>query len=130
MESSRRRVALRNLLGLCDDLHRIRTRLSDPQLAGATHQRLRRQSRRKGAQLARELADYRFRRPLGQLVRGLDLSSEHFQVLAALLQRRMRSDDPALSGRAILSSVFDSAFELLAGLELLAETGPLRRAGL
>jgi|SoiMethySBSTD1v2_1073268.scaffolds.fasta_scaffold405639_2 hypothetical protein len=130
MESSRRRLALRKLLGLCDDLHRIRNRLADPGLGTGAERQLRRQSKRKDAQLARELAGYRFRGPLGELVRGLALGPAHFQVLAVLLQRRMRSEDPALSGRALLSSVYDSAFGVLSGLDLLAESSPLRRAGL
>lgn len=123
-------MALRKLLGLCDDLHRIRSRLADLDLGSDAEQKLRRQSRRKGAQLAKELASYRFRGPLGLLLRGLNLRAEHFQILAILLQRHMRSDDPALDGRTLLSAVFDSSYDVLAGIEYLHETSPLRVGGL
>lgn len=130
MKTSRRGAALRKLLDLCDDLQKIRTRMSDPALRRDARTRLRRQVRNKSDQLARDLASYRFRGPLGQILREAKLDSTHFLVLAILLQRHLRADSPALEGREILSSVFEGSFEALAGIDLLHENGSLRASGL
>lgn len=115
---------------MCDDLRRIRSQMVDPDLATEAKSRLRRQSKRKDQQLTRSLADYRFRGPLGEVVRAFKLESVHFQVLTVLLHRLMRSDDPAMEGRAILATLFPTPFDILQNLGLLHGTSPLRAAGL
>ena len=130
MNRSRRHVALKRLLDLCDHLHRIRHKLADPELRRDAQLRLRRQSKSKAEQIARQLGSYRFRGPLAEVMSEFKLRVEHFQILAILLQRHMRSEDPTLEGRLILGSIFDTSFDVLAGMELLHESGALRRAGL
>lgn len=63
-------------------------------------------------------------------MREFKLSPDHFQVLAVLLQRHLRCDEPACEGRLILASVYDSSFDVLTGATLLDEQSPLRISGL
>jgi hypothetical protein len=130
MGSAKRGPELQKLITLCDDLRRIRSRMLDPELAAEAKIKLRRQSKRKDEQIARSLAGYRFRGPLGEIMRSFRLQSEHFQVLAVLLHRQMRAEDPAMEGRLILSTLFHTPFEVLAQLNLLHAQSPLRTAGL
>ncbi len=130
MKSRRRVVALRDLLDLCADLHRIRTRLSSDDITRDTRTRLRRQVRTKSQRLAQRLSDYRFQGPLGRLLRDYDLGAVHFQLLAVLLQRHLRSDEPALEGRRLLAAVFEEPVDVLAAIGLLQEGGVLRSSGL
>lgn len=102
----------------------------DPELATEAKSKLRRQSKRKDQQLARSLADYRFRGPLGEVMRAFKLESEHFQVLTVLLHRQMRSEEPAMEGRLILATLFQTPFDILQNLNLLHSASPLRAAGL
>jgi hypothetical protein len=130
MSSAKRGPELQKLITLCDDLRRIRSCMMDPDLATEAKSRLRRQSKRKDQQLARSLADYRFRGPLGEVMRAFKLESVHFQVLTVLLHRLMRSEDPAMEGRAILATLFPTPFDILQNLSLLHGSSPLRAAGL
>jgi hypothetical protein len=130
MRQTPRGTAIRKLLELCDDLQRVRCRLTQPNLARDARTRLRRQVRTKTDRLARDLTKYRFHGPLAVLLREFSLEPIHFQILATLLHRRLRSDEPALEGRAILASVFDNPFDVLTGIELLQDTGVLRASGL
>ncbi len=102
----------------------------DPELAAETKVKLRRQSKRKDEQIARSLAGYRFHGPLGEIMRSFRLQSEHFQVLAILLHQHLRAEDPAMEGRLILSTLFQTPFEVLSRLDLLHAQSPLRAAGL
>lgn len=130
MKKTRRGTALRQLLTLCDELQRMRTRMADPEMRRDTRARLSRQVRAKSDELANDLTEYRFRGPLGQVLREFRLGMQHFQVLAALLHRHLRSESPAMEGRAILATVFEDSFDVLAGMELLHENSPLRASGL
>ncbi len=130
MKTSKRGAALRKLLELCDDLHQLRCKIADPELRRDARAKLRTQSKRKSQRLERDLSGYRYRGPIGRLMREFKLSVEHFQVLAVLLQRHLRSEDPACEGRLILASVYESSFEVLAGAVLLNESSPLRLSGL
>lgn len=130
MKSSRRGVALRKLLDTCDDLQRLRVRLAEHDLPRDTRARLARQVRSKTDRLARDLSAYRFRGPLGQLLREFRLEAVHFQVLATLLHRHLRAESPAIEGRLLLASVFDNSFDVLAGMQILHENGVLRMSGL
>lgn len=131
MKSTRRSHALRKLLDLCDDLHRLRARLAAAALPRETRARLVRQMRSKTERLARDLAAYRFKGPLGRLMREHRLSLVQFQVLATLLQRHLRAEDESsMEGRELLAAVFESSFDVLSGMELLHENGALRRSGL
>lgn len=130
MKSTRRGEALRTLLGMCDDLQRARSKLAEADLGRDARGRLRRRVRAKSQRLERELTNYRFKGPLGYLMREYGLEPVHFQLLATLLQRHLRSDTPSLEGRLILASVFEDSFDLLAGMALLQENSVLRASGL
>ena len=130
MKSSPRATALRKLLDLCDDLHRLRDRMTDPSLRRDTRARLRRQSKRKADQLALNLAAYRFRGPLGQVMRENRFTVQDFELLASLLQATMHAEDPAVEGRLLLGSLFRTSFEVLSGMDLLHESSRLRASGL
>ncbi len=130
MNTRKRVFALRRLLELCEDLDRLRTRIDDPALRREQRVRLRRTSQRKADTLTRDLASYRFRGPLGQTLREHKLDATHFRLIATLLNRHLRSEEPALEGRLLLGSVFESSFEILTGLDLLHEASALRASGL
>ncbi len=95
-----------------------------------TRVRLVRQMRSKTDRLARDLGAYRFKGPLGRLLREHRLSFVHFQVLATLLQRHLRAETASMEGRELLAAVFESSFDVLSGMELLHENGVLRSGGL
>lgn len=95
-----------------------------------TRARLVRQVRTKTDRLARDLASYRFKGPLGRLLRENRLGFQHFQVLATLLHRHLRADTATMEGREILAAVFENSFDVLSGMELLHENGALRGSGL
>ena len=104
--------------------------MTDPELMREQRTRLRRQSKRKSVQLTRDLSAYRFRGPLGQVMREYRFQPSDFEALAILLHRSMRGDEPAMEGRLILASVFETSFEVLAGMSLLHPNGRLRSSGL
>lgn len=121
---------MENLLDLCDDLQRITSRMRDPELGREQRTKLRAQSRRKVARLTRDLRAYRFRGPLAEIMRQYRLTPQHFLVLAHLLHRHLRAEEPAVQGRVLLSSVFETSFAVLTGLDLLRNESPLRASGL
>lgn len=130
MKSTARTKALRKLLDACDDLHRIRDRMTDPELRRDARAKLRRRAQRKSEQLTRDLSAYRFHGPLGRVMREYRFTAQDFEVLAILLHRSMRFEDPATEGRTILASMFETSFDVLAGMELLHATARLRNSGL
>ncbi len=130
MDRSENHPKLERLLNVCDELQLLQRKMTDPELAGDARSRLRRQSKKKSEQLARALGEYRLSGPLAEVIRSYRLAPEHFQVLAVLLHREMRSEDPALEGRMILSAIFESSYDVLTGMALLMEQSPLRSAGL
>lgn len=102
--------------------------MSDPSLRREVRTRLRRQTKLKSANLSRDLGSYRYRGPLGRVMREFRFTAQHFQILSTLLDRHLRAEDPAIEGRLLLSSLFDSPFEVLTGMELLHEMSPLRQS--
>jgi hypothetical protein len=128
MKTSKRGAALKKLLDICADLQRLRSLMADPELRRETRTTLRRRSRAKVQNLARDLRSYRYRGPLGQVMREFRFAADHFQVLSTLLDRHLRAEDPALEGRLLLASVYDSPFEVLSGIALLQESSPLRQS--
>ncbi len=130
MKTTPRAVQFGRMLDLCDDLQRIRGRISDPTTGHDERERLRRQTQRRQGRLARELASYRGRGPLAQQLRKHRLDASEFEVLAVLLQRAVRAEAPEMEGRLILGSIFDTSFGVLSGLHLLQEDARLRASGL
>ena len=55
---------------------------------------------------------------------------QDFELLAILLQATMHSEDPAVEGRLLLGNLFKTSFDVLAGMDLLHESGRLRASGL
>ena len=121
-------VELHRLLDLCDEIRVLRRRILDTGLEAEAVTRFKRRSKTKWKRLALDLGSYRFRGSLRSLLDGLD--AQHFLLLATLLRRYLRSQTPYIEGRALLASVFDSSYELLAGLELLQPEAALRANGL
>lgn len=130
MKTTPRAIQFGRMLDLCDDLQRIRTRISDPATSHDERERLRRQTQRRQGRLARQLAAYRGRGPLANQVRKHRLDASEFEVLAVLLQRAVRAEEPEMEGRLILGSIFDTSFGVLSGLHLLQEDARLRTSGL
>ena len=104
--------------------------MTDPELERDSRTRLRRQSKRKTEQLTRDLKSYHFRGPLAEVVESFPLAPDHFQILAVLLHRHMRSEDPGLEGRLILGSLFENSYDVLARIDLLQSDSPVRASGL
>lgn len=121
-------VELQRLLDLSDEIRVLRRRIMDTALEAEAVTRLKRRSKTKWKRLALDLANYQFRGSLRTLFDSLD--AQHFQLLATLLRRYLRAQTPYVEGRALLASIFDSSYELLAGLELLQPEAPLRSNGL
>ncbi|MGE3174636.1 MAG: hypothetical protein AB7O97_18535 [Planctomycetota bacterium] len=130
MKTTPRAVQFGRMLDLCDDLQRIRSRISDPSTSREERERLRRQTQRRQTSLARQLAAYRGRGPLASMLRKHKLDAGEFEVLAVLLQRAVRAEEPEMEGRLILGSIFDTSFGVLSGLHLLHEDARLRTSGL
>jgi hypothetical protein len=130
MKKTPRAIPFGRMLDLCDELQRIRSRIADPTTGRDERERLRRQTQRQQLSLSRQLTAYRGRGPLGSLLRKHRLDAAEFEVLAVLLQRAVRAEEPEIEGRLILGSIFDSSFGVLSGLHLLAEDARLRTSGL
>lgn len=130
MKPTRKGPELGKLLNTCEDLQQIRSKMADPELERESRTRLQRQGKRKAEQLSRDLKEYTFRGPLADVMQSFPLAPDHFQILAVLLQRQMRCEDPALQGRLVLAAIFPSAFEALARVDLLHPDSPLRASGL
>lgn len=130
MTKTPRAIPFGRMLDLCDDLQRLRSRIADPTTGREERERLRRQTERHQLSLARQLAAYRGRGPLAAMLRKHRLDAAEFEILAVLLQRAVRAEEPEIEGRLILGSIFDSSFGVLSGLHLLAEDARLRTSGL
>ncbi|MEQ1632647.1 MAG: hypothetical protein ABL997_09765 [Planctomycetota bacterium] len=130
MKKTPRAIPFGRMLDLCDELQRIRSRIADPTTGREERERLRRQTERQQLSLTRQLTAYRGRGPLANLLRKHRLDATEFEVLAVLLQRAVRAEEPEIEGRLILGSIFDSSFGVLSGLHLLAEDARLRTSGL
>jgi hypothetical protein len=130
MRSTSQAAQLGRMLDLCEDLQRIRMRIADPETRVEERTRLRQKSERRSGRLTRELASYKSRGPLARLLRAHKLDAREFEVLAVLLQRAVRAEDPDMQGRLILAQVFETSFGVLSGMHLLAEDARLRTSGL
>ena len=130
MKNVDRAISFGRMLNLCDELQRIRSRIADPTTGRDERERLRRQTERQKLSLGRQLQAYRGRGPLGSLLRKHRLDANEFEVMAVLLQRAVRDEEPEMEGRLILGSIFDTSFGVLSGLHLLAEDARLRTSGL
>ena len=125
---SSRTTNLKSMLDLCDELGSIKRKIQDPGLKPQTLTRLRKRSKQKLEELARDLRQTRFKGFLGTIQKAL--AAEHFLVLAILLRLHLRSDSPYIEGRELLASVFETSFELLQGMEMLQADGVLCSLGL
>lgn len=123
-----RTTKLKSMLDLCDELRSIKSKIQDPGLKPQTLTRLRKRSKQKLEELAQDLRQSRFKGFLGTIQKSL--AAEHFLVLAILLRLHLRSDTPYIEGRELLSSVFETSFELLQGIEMLQSDAVLRSLGL
>ena len=125
---------LKRLLDVADRLERLRRRLVGrgevPE--GAAARSLRDEGRRWVRDLlapATETAAAPVAGTFGRLLRRFRFDEEQTTILLLLLRRRIEGDRDSLSGREILSFLFEGSYDRLRGLRLLAPRGVLLRSG-
>ncbi|MHC4712508.1 MAG: hypothetical protein ACYTAN_04450 [Planctomycetota bacterium] len=121
----------RKVLDLCDELSDIRERLGrrkgevNPSTAALVEVRQERLDKLWG------ILEAAFKSgALGELRERNSLTREELFVTALLLSRRIRKGNRGLSGRSILSMLYDSAYDMVRGMSVLKADGSLRRAGI
>ncbi len=120
----------RRVLDLCDQLSEIRDRMGRRKGAsGEAAEGLLNQRRDKLGELWGELPAAFAGGSLGELKDRFELSSQDLFVIALLLSHRIRKGDRGLSGRAVLSMIHESVYDMVRGMEILGPEGSLRRAG-
>jgi hypothetical protein len=129
MASKNERAALKRLLGGFDRL--------DAHLASAsavdstTGFRAAAKTRALWAvELKRSLAELPADSRFGAVVRRYRLDSNRVAVLLALVRQRINAADPFISGRRLLTLLFDSSYDLLRGSGLLSDGDVLSASGL
>lgn len=123
--------SFRRVLDLCDQLSEIRERMGRRKgAAGADAQGLLREKRDKLGQLWGELPAAFAAGTLGELKERFDLGAEELLVIALLLSHRIRKGDRRLSGRAVLSMLHESVYDMVRAMAILGAEGNLRQAGI
>jgi len=121
----------RRVLDLCDQLSEIRERMGRRKAApGEAGAGLLKERRDRLGELWAELPAAFARGVLGELSEKFDLKPEELFVIALLLSHRIRKGDRGLSGRAVLSMIHESVYDMVRGMEILGAEGSLRRAGI
>lgn len=120
---------LQRLLDQADALSLvIRARIEDPGTAELADQR-REESERLRTELRLEVGRLQHQTPFGTLVDRYSLEVDHLLVLLSLLRQRLLAEEPSLSGRDVLKTLYESTYDLLAGVRLLGPSSPLISAG-
>jgi hypothetical protein len=140
MKATRRPETLKRLLDVADRLERLRRRLEGR--GESSDEPAARDLRDEGRRWVRDLleasgtpgtADAPASDPvpgiLGRLHRRFKFDEDQTTILLLLLRRRIEGDRESLSGREILSFLYEDSYERLRGLRLLAPSGVLRRSG-
>jgi len=121
----------RKVMDLCDQLNDIRDRLARRRGDGTTGgKNLLDEKHDKLGQLWDQLDGAFQYGALGEIRERFGLTREELMVTALLLARRIRSGHKGLSGRAILSLLYDSTYEMIRAMDLLASQGNLRQSGI
>jgi hypothetical protein len=120
----------RKVLDLCDALSDLKERSNRRKGdAGDAGNELAAEKRARLSELWDHLNAAFTRGGLGELRDRFSLTRDELLVTALLLSRRIRKGARGLSGRAILSMIYDSAYDMLRGMEILGVEGNLRRSG-
>jgi hypothetical protein len=122
----------RKVLDLCDELDSIKKRIDRRSgrmrtrgamaLVTEKHDKLR--------EIELQLDRAFLRGTLGEVRTKYNLGTEELVVIAVLLSWRVRTGNAGVPGREILSILFDSAYDMIAGMGILGPDGPLRTAGI
>lgn len=130
MKSRKNRASLKHALDLCDRLCLLK-----PGDEGSRDKESGRDpDEPEGSALStrREILSYLRTRPLpgclGAMGRKHRLSPREMVILLVLLRGRVVDGQSTVKGRELLSTLFDSTFQLLKGAELLAPDSSLRRS--
>jgi len=119
------------VLDLCDELNELKDRISrrrgDTSRAGAA---LLERKREKLTELQDQLAGAFDRGAAGELRKRFDLAADELLVTALLLSRRIRRGKRGLSGREILSTIYESAYDMVTGMRSLDAEGNLCSSGI
>ncbi|MEO0480008.1 MAG: hypothetical protein AAF196_11040 [Planctomycetota bacterium] len=121
--------ALRSLLDLCDELLSLRQRLQDAELTQELRGRLRRKVRTRRQRLSEAFGAFRGRSELASWLEDHRFELIDFEMLAALLHRRLVGLEPSMLGRDLLRCTGDSSFEALRNLQRLQPDAPTRASG-
>jgi len=129
---SEKRDYFRKVFDLCDELDVLKTRLERRRGRNqtATGALLLSEKNGKLEELSAQVDRAFVRGALGEVRRKYSLAREELLVIALLLSHRVRTGSAGLSGRQILSTIFDSAFDIIRGMGALAAEGNLRGAGM
>jgi|GEM_PF-4741960 len=122
----------RRVFDLCDELGVLKDRLERRRGRNATRTAAVLLAERNGKleELSGQLDKAFVRGALGEVRRKYSLAREELLVIALLLSHRVRTGNTGLAGRQILSTIFDSAFDIIRGMGILASEGSLRGAGM
>jgi len=127
-----RKDYFRRVLDICDELDSIKRRLhrrSGRNLPRTT-QALVDEKNTKLKELSGQLDKAFIRGALGDVRAKYTLVREELLVIALLLSHRVRSGNSGVAGREILSTIFDSAYDIINGLTILSSDGSLRSSGI
>lgn len=119
----------RKVLDLCDELNAIRERLTRRRPESPAAGRLLEKKLDKLVELSGELDEVFDGGGLGEIKERFALTEEELVVTALLFSHRIRKGARGISGRAILSILHESAYDMVRAIGLLAYGGNLRLSG-
>jgi hypothetical protein len=127
-----RKDYFRKVLDLCDELDFIKKRLHRRAARSITRvsQALVNEKRGKLKELSSQLDKAFIHGALGDIRVKYSLSREELLVIALLLSQRVRTGNSGVAGREILSTIFDSGFDIISGMGILSADGNLRGSGI
>lgn len=127
-----RKEYFRKVLDLCDELSELNKRLQRRRGREVSRMgtRLLQEKKEKLEDLTAQLDKAFVKGTLGDVRRKYSLSREELLVLALLLSHRVRTGGSGLTGRQILFTIFESAYDIVRGMGILGSEGNLRSAGM
>lgn len=127
-----RKDYFRKVLDICDELDFIKKRLHRRATRSITRisQALVIEKHGKLKELSSQLDKAFIRGALGDIRAKYSLSREELLVIALLLSHRVRTGNAGVAGREILSTIFDSGYDIIAGMGILSSDGNLRVSGI
>ena len=129
MPTTSEKQFLKRMLDLYDQLGALRRRMREESESNTEVQKLRRDSRRKINEIARDVTNAPAPGPLGTLITRYKFNKHQVIVILALLKRRLTRETAAMKGRELLALISDSSYEVLKAIHLLDPAGPLIASG-